>query len=130
MSGLTQYLAADGASRKFDMVDGGSYDGDKAGKSMLFSLSRVTFRLGISTPKQDYTDKALVSPSAELSSNSSDRELPRDMFRFKPSRIALVGILSNSSYHVVAAAADVLTLTHGDNRVRGRKTSPNNCGMD
>ena len=35
---------------------------------------------------------ALLSPSTELSSNSSDRELPRDMFRFKPSRITLVGI--------------------------------------
>ena len=28
--------------------------------------------------------------------NSSDRELPRDMFRFKPSRITLVGILFHS----------------------------------
>ena len=28
-------------------------------------------------------------------SNSSDTELPRDMFRFNPSRITLVGILSN-----------------------------------
>ena len=29
-------------------------------------------------------------PSTELRSNSSDRELPRDMFRFNPSRICLV----------------------------------------
>ena len=35
MSGLTGYLAADGASKKFDMVDGGSYDGDKACKLTL-----------------------------------------------------------------------------------------------
>lgn len=32
LSGLTQYLAADGKARKFDMVDGGEYDGDKACK--------------------------------------------------------------------------------------------------
>lgn len=33
LSGLEQYLAAaDGAARKFDMVDGGEYDGDKACK--------------------------------------------------------------------------------------------------
>ena len=31
----------------------------------------------------NYPDKLFVSPSAELSFNSSDRELPRDMFRFK-----------------------------------------------
>ena len=37
--------------------------------------------------------QALVSPGTELSSNSSDRELPRDdMSRFKPSIITLVGI--------------------------------------
>lgn len=30
MSGLERYLAADGESKKFDMVDGGEYDGDKA----------------------------------------------------------------------------------------------------
>lgn len=30
LSGLEQYLAADGEARKFDMVDGGEYDGDKA----------------------------------------------------------------------------------------------------
>ena len=31
----------------------------------------------------NYPDKLFVSPSTELSFNSSDRELPRDMFRFK-----------------------------------------------
>ena len=51
-----------------------------------------------SYPQTGLYRQALVSPSTELSSNSSDRELPRDMFRFKPSRITLVGILSNSSY--------------------------------
>lgn len=32
LSGLEQYLAAGGEARKFDMVDGGEYDGDKACK--------------------------------------------------------------------------------------------------
>eukprot|EP00904_Undaria_pinnatifida_P002452 jgi/Undpi1/12207/HiC_scaffold_5.g01883.m1 len=43
MSGLTGYLAADGASKKFDMVDGGSYDGDKAYKDS--KLCNVLFTL-------------------------------------------------------------------------------------
>ncbi|CAN0451620.1 unnamed protein product [Ectocarpus sp. 12 AP-2014] len=39
MSGLERYLAADGESKKFDMVDGGEYDGDKACKgSKLCSI--------------------------------------------------------------------------------------------
>ena len=51
-----------------------------------------------SYPKTGLYRYSLVSPSTELRSNSSDRELPRDMFRFNPSRIALVGIFSNSSH--------------------------------
>ena len=43
MSGLTGYLAADGASKKFDMVDGGSYDGDKACKFTCTVLTCVYF---------------------------------------------------------------------------------------
>lgn len=36
LSGLEQYLAAGGEARKFDMVDGGEYDGDKACKFYTF----------------------------------------------------------------------------------------------
>lgn len=36
MSGLERYLAADGGSKKFDMVDGGEYDGDKACEFRVF----------------------------------------------------------------------------------------------
>eukprot|EP00903_Cladosiphon_okamuranus_P012458 g11667.t1 len=43
LSGLEQYLAADGADRKFDMVDGGEYDGDKAYKDS--KLCNVFFTL-------------------------------------------------------------------------------------
>lgn len=43
MSGLTGYLAADGASKKFDMVDGGNYDGDKACKFICAVLTCVSF---------------------------------------------------------------------------------------
>ena len=51
-----------------------------------------------SYPQTGIYRSVLVSPSTDLSSNSSDTELPRDMLRFKPSRITWVGILSNSSY--------------------------------
>ncbi|CAN0002655.1 unnamed protein product [Ectocarpus sp. 6 AP-2014] len=43
MSGLERYLAADGESKKFDMVDGGEYDGDKAYKDS--KLCNVLFTL-------------------------------------------------------------------------------------
>ena len=73
-----------------------------------FSPSRITL-VGIlynssylsalnSYPKTGLYRLALVSPRTELRSKSSDRELPRDMFRFDPSRNTLVEILSNSSY--------------------------------
>ena len=32
LSGLERYVAASGTAKKFDMVDGGEYDGDKACK--------------------------------------------------------------------------------------------------
>ncbi|CAM9268143.1 unnamed protein product [Sphacelaria rigidula] len=43
LSGLEGYLAAEGASKKFDMVDGGEYDGDKAYKDS--KLCNVLFTL-------------------------------------------------------------------------------------
>ena len=55
---------------------------------VLLSLTRVTksYLLALGT-----TQISSFSPSTELKvSNSSDRELPRDMFRLKPSRITLV----------------------------------------
>lgn len=43
MSGLVGYLAADSGSKKFDMVDGGEYNGDKACK--FFFVTIVLFSL-------------------------------------------------------------------------------------
>lgn len=42
MSGLESYLAAEGESKKFDMVDGGDYDGDKACESSFFLITGKT----------------------------------------------------------------------------------------
>ena len=69
---------------------------DVASFNVAILLTRVIFRLWIATPNG--TTQMSSSPSTELSSNSSDRELPRDMFRFKPSRFTLVESSSNSSY--------------------------------
>ena len=55
----------------------------KDAQTKQFPLTRVTFRLWIATPKRDYTDKLLYHHALNQVSNSSDRELPRDMFRFK-----------------------------------------------
>ena len=51
-----------------------------------------------SYPQTGLYRQALVSPSTELRSNSSDRKLPRDMFRFNPSRIFCVKLSIN---HIV-----------------------------
>lgn len=51
LSGLEEYLAADGKeARKFDMVDGGAYDGDKACKSVDCSLPRSRERVIVPPP--------------------------------------------------------------------------------
>ena len=63
-------------------------------QSVLSWTSNSSYLWALNSYPQNGTIQisSCITKRTELRSNSSDRELPRDMFRFNPSRITLVGI--------------------------------------